>query len=119
MAYANNICHFWDHHRARFPKKIQSTETYTNGTTLCSGFFPHNVLGDGPAFWTFFQDSRIRVKPTDGTDCDVSGSLDRDILLEIQFRQVIVFGNHRPIEMISLLDQFRLKLEGLHFHELD
>ena len=32
---------------------------------LCSGFFPENALSDGPAFWIFFQDSRIRVK-----DCD-------------------------------------------------
>ena len=30
---------------------------------LRSGFFfPKNTLGDGPAFWIFFQDSRIRVK---------------------------------------------------------
>ena len=29
---------------------------------LRSGFFPENTLGDGPAFWIFFQDSRIRVK---------------------------------------------------------
>ena len=34
----------WDRHRARFPEKIQST--------------------DGPAFWIFFQVSRIRVKRT-------------------------------------------------------
>ena len=25
-------------------------------------FFPQNALGDGPASWIFFQDSRIRVK---------------------------------------------------------
>ena len=25
-------------------------------------FFPQNALGDGPAFWIFFQDSRIRVR---------------------------------------------------------
>ena len=25
-------------------------------------FFPLNTLGDGSAFWIFFQDSRIRVK---------------------------------------------------------
>ena len=24
--------------------------------------FPDNALGDGPAFWILFQDSRIRVK---------------------------------------------------------
>ena len=48
-----------------FRKKIQSTETYTNGTTLRFGFFPQNALGDGPAFWIFIQDSRIRVKDFD------------------------------------------------------
>ena len=42
-------------------KKIQCTETYTNDATLRSGFFPQDALGDGPAFWIFFQDSRIRV----------------------------------------------------------
>ena len=30
-------------------------------------FFPQNTLGDGPAFWIFFQDSRIRVKDCQGT----------------------------------------------------
>ena len=28
---------------------------------LRSGFSPENALNDGPAFWIFFQDSRIRV----------------------------------------------------------
>ena len=45
-----------------FSAKKSSTGTYTNYATLRSGFFPENALGDGPAFWTFFQDSRIRVK---------------------------------------------------------
>ena len=36
-----------------FREKIQSTETYINDTTLRSGFFPENALGDGPAFWIF------------------------------------------------------------------
>ena len=36
-----------------FRKKIQSMGTYTNGTTLCSGFFPQNAFADGPAFWIF------------------------------------------------------------------
>ena len=44
-------------------KKIQSTETYTNLLNAALWiFFPQNTLGDGPAFWIFFQDSRIRVK---------------------------------------------------------
>ena len=38
-----------------FRKKIQSTETFTNGATLCSGFFPENALRHGPAFWIFFS----------------------------------------------------------------
>ena len=29
---------FWDRHHARFPQKIQSTETYTNDATQRSGF---------------------------------------------------------------------------------
>ena len=29
-----------------------------NNAALC---FPYNTLGDGHAFWIFFQDSRIRV----------------------------------------------------------
>ena len=46
-----------------FWKKIQSTETYTNLLNVALWiFFPQNTLGDGPAFWIFFQDSRIRVK---------------------------------------------------------
>ena len=45
-----------------FRKKIQSTETYTNDATLRSGFFfPENTFDDGPAFWIFSHDSRIRV----------------------------------------------------------
>ena len=44
-----------------FREKIQSTGTYTNDATLRSGFFPQYALGSGPAFWIFFQDSRIRV----------------------------------------------------------
>ena len=30
---------FWNHHRASFPEKIQSTEIYTNTATLRSRFF--------------------------------------------------------------------------------
>ena len=46
-----------------FRKKIHSTETYTNWFNAALWiFFPQNTLGDGPAFWIFFQDSRIRVK---------------------------------------------------------
>ena len=53
---------FWDRYRARFPENIQSTETYTNDATLRSGFFfPENTFDDGPAFWIFSHDSRIRV----------------------------------------------------------
>ena len=73
LAYANmkgdmpcltKICAiFWDRHRARFPEKIQSTETYTNDATLRSGF----LFSAKRARWRsrvldFFQDSRIRVK---------------------------------------------------------
>ena len=46
---------------ALFGKKFQSTGTCTNDATLRSGFFPKNALGDGLAFWIFFQDSWIRV----------------------------------------------------------
>ena len=37
-------------------KHIQMTQRYA------LDFLPRNALGDGPAFWIFFQDSRIRVK---------------------------------------------------------
>ena len=54
-----NICHFWDHHRARFPEKNSKAWEHIQNDAL--DFFPYNALGDGPAFWIFFQDSRIRV----------------------------------------------------------
>ena len=59
-----NICHFLGPWPSVFSgKKIQSTETYTNLLNAALWiFFPQNTLGDGPAFWIFFQDSRIRVK---------------------------------------------------------
>ena len=48
-----------------FRKKIQSTETYKNGTTLRSGFFPEKHAGSRSRVLDFFsQDSRIRVKRT-------------------------------------------------------
>ena len=57
----NTIC--WDRHQARLPEKNSKTwEHIQNDATLRSGFFPQNALSDGPAFWIFFQDSRIRVK---------------------------------------------------------
>ena len=43
-------------------KIFQSTGTYTNDATLRSGFFSMKRVIDGPAFWIFFKDSRIRVK---------------------------------------------------------
>ena len=46
---------------AIFGKKSKAQKRI-NGATLRSGFFPENTLGDGPTFWIFFQDSRIRVK---------------------------------------------------------
>ena len=46
-----------------FRKKIQSTETYTKSCNASLRiFFPENTVGDGPVFWIFFSDSRIRVK---------------------------------------------------------
>ena len=48
-----------------FQKKFQNTRAYTNDATLRFGYFPRNALGDGPAFWIFFQYSRIRVKDTE------------------------------------------------------
>ena len=53
---------FWDHHRACFLGKKSKAETYTNLLNAALWiFFPQNTLGHGPAFWIFFQDSRIRV----------------------------------------------------------
>ena len=44
-----------------FRKKNSKTwEHIQNDSTLRSGFFPQNALGDDPAFWIFFQDSGIR-----------------------------------------------------------
>ena len=54
---------FWDHHRACFPgKKSKAQKHIQIFSMLRPGFFfPQNTLGDGPAFWIFFQESRIRV----------------------------------------------------------
>ena len=43
-------------------KKFKTWEHIQNDATLRSGFFQENALGDGPVFWIFFQDSRIRFK---------------------------------------------------------
>ena len=63
-ALKKNICHFLGPSPSVISgKKIHSTETYTNWFNAALWiFFPQNTLGDGPAFWIFFQDSRIRVK---------------------------------------------------------
>ena len=57
-----NIYHFWDMTEHVFRENIQSTEIYTNDTTLRPGFFPGNALGHGPTFWICFPDPRIWVK---------------------------------------------------------
>ena len=41
-------------------RKNQSTETFD--AMLRFGFFPGNAFGDGPAFWFFFQDSRLTYR---------------------------------------------------------
>ena len=55
---------FWDHHRAWFPEKNPQHRNIYKLIQCCAVdfFFPQNTLGHGPAFWIFFQDSRIRVK---------------------------------------------------------
>ena len=70
---------FWDHHRAWFPEKNSTAQKHIQiDSMLRSGFFsPQNTLGDGPAFWIFFQDSRIMVKNREVqavSDSPVSGS---------------------------------------------
>ena len=56
-ALNKNICHFgstnWGHHRASFPQKIQSTETYTNDVTLRSRFFRITSSATVPRFRFF------------------------------------------------------------------
>ena len=57
-----NICHFWDRDRACFPEKNPEHRNIYKLIQCCAlDFFPQNTLGDNPAFWIFFQDSRIRV----------------------------------------------------------
>ena len=58
-----NICHFLGPSvsRARFPKKKPKQINIYKWHNAALWVFPQNALGDGPAFWIFFQDSRIRV----------------------------------------------------------
>ena len=54
-ALNKNICHFLGQSPSALSrKKFQSIGTQTNDAMLCSGFFPRNALGDGPAFWISF-----------------------------------------------------------------
>ena len=65
----NNICHFWDHHRASFPKNIKK-ETYKKAkkhiqmTQCCTLDFSRKTRSVMVPRFGFFQDSRIRVKGT-------------------------------------------------------
>ena len=53
---------FWDHHRARYPDKIQKYGTYTKWYNAALRR-THSVMV--PRFGFFFQDSQIRVKAFD------------------------------------------------------
>ena len=48
--------------RVFWKKNPKHRNIYKSIHCCAPDFSPQNTLGDGPAFWIFFQDSRIRVK---------------------------------------------------------
>ena len=56
-----NICHFLGPSSSAISGK-NPQHIYKLIQCYALDFFPQIMLGDGPTFWNFFQDSRIRVK---------------------------------------------------------
>ena len=92
-----------------FWKKIQSTETYTNLLNAALWiFFPQNTLGDGPAFWIFSQDSRIRVYPREITTTRTSWS--ENLVIEF-FKRLLVLKSKKS--QFKKQKRFRMNDERL------
>ena len=71
-------------------------------------FFPQNTLGDGPAFWIFSQDSRIRVYPREITTTRTSWS--ENLVIEF-FKRLLVLKSKKS--QFKKQKRFRMNDERL------